>query len=1221
MKKLILASLIACGAYAQGLVTIQSTPPYTAANGALENGSGVISWQNFTTAFGAVVPAGSINFTVASGNFTSPITLYPNVGANPPGTSYTVQYNFSGSPVYTRNWYVPASSTPVAVVSVEFPPSGLVGATAIVSPAQLTQAGATPNQPMCWNGAMWGPGTCGSGGSGPGGAANSIQINSGSGSLAGLASLGTTTTLLHGNVAGPPTFGQVVTGDIASGAVTLTSQVNGVLPVANGGTGTSTSFTLGSVIFAGAGGAFQQDNANFFWNQTAHTLGIGPSTAAFTSSVSGSEIISNNGGVYFLNSSANALLRALTVDSSANSNIRVGSTALPSTTNLLLDVNVGTAVSIFGVTGDVVICPSADANYRLDVQCSGTAGTAHFVGGAGATSVVIQETATQGTTTPLQIQNSSGVAVGLIDYLGEFIGPQHISQNSGNIGSSLNGAVSFGLSFSRFKGINWSSTDLWFGTTDTSFSKVSPGVLGIGTTAVQGDFSGSLILTGLTIAGISGSTQCLQVNAGGLVSGTGAVCGGGGGGGGTVTNTLGPLTAGHLVVGNGGSDEAVLASLGTATTLLHGNVGGNPTFSAVVLTTDVSGILPFANGGLGTNTTFSNHTFYGNNTGAPAAPVATQLTVADLAAGTAGARFTFPGGDLFIGGVNAQTGSSYTFVAADENKLVTFNNSGATAVTLAVATTAGFTAGAEFHMFNIGAGTVTITPTTSTINGASTLVLNQSQGALIVSDGTNYSAWPSAAPTGSGTVTNIATTSPITGGAITTTGTIACPTCVTSAAALTANQLVIGAGSQGSATLGSLGTTTTVYHGNAGGAGTFGAVVLTTDVSGVLPAANLPTGSGAAKGILQGDASTLTVSAGVISCTTALTSQLGCVKPDGTTITIAAGVISSISGSVTAINQLTDAVCVRSSGTLATCSFPSGGTVFADSNYTQVFSSNWTITITTGAAVGTSFYLYWSPASPSTISVNTSAANFNGIACNAGCSLVNTGATTFPPDAKPISILTAGNTTANQWDAFNNCLPTNATGCIDQRGLLSISTTLPGTNLTSSVDAVGRKTLSVDPTSSLTWTGQSSFFNALSTSPIQGVGTAPATCNIGQYYFNTTNTNTYSCTSANTWSLVGGGGGGTTTIAAGTATLSIAALASGACVTTTVAASGVAATDSIIWNPNASIKAVTGYAPSAGGGLSIAAYANSGNVLFDQCNWASGSITPGAVVLNWRIVR
>src|SRR5882672_173478 len=58
-----------------------------------------------------------------------------------------------------------------------------------------------------------------------------------------------------------------------------------------------------------------------------------------------------------------------------------------------------------------------------------------------------------------------------------------------------------------------------------------------------------------------------------------------------------------------------------------------------------------------------------------------------------------------------------------------------------------------------------------------------------------------------------------------TTGNLTCPTCTTSAASLTANQLVIGSGSQGEQSLGALGTTTTVLHGNAGGAPTFGSVV------------------------------------------------------------------------------------------------------------------------------------------------------------------------------------------------------------------------------------------------------------------------------------------------------------------------------------------------------------------------------------------------------------
>jgi hypothetical protein len=101
-----------------------------------------------------------------------------------------------------------------------------------------------------------------------------------------------------------------------------------------------------------------------------------------------------------------------------------------------------------------------------------------------------------------------------------------------------------------------------------------------------------------------------------------------------------------------------------------------------------------------------------------------------------------------------------------------------------------------------------------------------------------------AAAVGTGTVTSVATTSPITGGTITTTGTIACATCTTAAAALTSNNILLGGGGQAMAALGSLGSTTTVLHGNGAGAPSFAAVGLTTDVTGALPIAN--GGSGAA---------------------------------------------------------------------------------------------------------------------------------------------------------------------------------------------------------------------------------------------------------------------------------------------------------------------------------------------------------------------------------------
>lgn len=88
--------------------------------------------------------------------------------------------------------------------------------------------------------------------------------------------------------------------------------------------------------------------------------------------------------------------------------------------------------------------------------------------------------------------------------------------------------------------------------------------------------------------------------------------------------------------------------------------------------------------------------------------------------------------------VNTQTGTTYTFQVGDYGNVVTFSNGASIAVTLpqAVSTFAVWNVFAK----NLGAGVVTITPTTSTINGAATLTLGTGQSAFIVSDGTNYQA-------------------------------------------------------------------------------------------------------------------------------------------------------------------------------------------------------------------------------------------------------------------------------------------------------------------------------------------------------------------------------------------------------------------------------------------------------------------------------------------------
>jgi hypothetical protein len=91
-----------------------------------------------------------------------------------------------------------------------------------------------------------------------------------------------------------------------------------------------------------------------------------------------------------------------------------------------------------------------------------------------------------------------------------------------------------------------------------------------------------------------------------------------------------------------------------------------------------------------------------------------------------------------IFGINSQTGTTYTILATDIGKLVALNNGSAIAVTLPQAGTPGFESNKQFCLTVIGAGTATVTPTTSTINTAANKAYAQGVRACIVSDGTNY---------------------------------------------------------------------------------------------------------------------------------------------------------------------------------------------------------------------------------------------------------------------------------------------------------------------------------------------------------------------------------------------------------------------------------------------------------------------------------------------------
>lgn len=90
----------------------------------------------------------------------------------------------------------------------------------------------------------------------------------------------------------------------------------------------------------------------------------------------------------------------------------------------------------------------------------------------------------------------------------------------------------------------------------------------------------------------------------------------------------------------------------------------------------------------------------------------------------------------------------------------------------------------------------------------------------------------------------------------------------------------------------------------------------------------------------------------------------------------------------------------------------------------------------------------------------------------------------------------------------------------------------------------------------------------------------------------------------------------------GTSALGTSAISSATCATVvTTSATGTATTDVINWGFNDDPTAVTGYVPLTSGMLTIIAYPTANNVNYKVCNNTAGSITPGAITLNWVVIR
>lgn len=369
-----------------------------------------------------------------------------------------------------------------------------------------------------------------------------------------------------------------------------------------------------------------------------------------------------------------------------------------------------------------------------------------------------------------------------------------------------------------------------------------------------------------------------------------------------------------------------------------------------------------------------------------------------------------------------------------------------------------------------------------------------------------------------------------------------------------------------------------VNVGSAGAFVTFNGALGTPSSGTLTNATGLPIAgtTGWGTGVAAALANPINATSGFATYVLGSSSAFGLVKVDGSTITASGGVISAVSGSGTVTSVATSCGAtggtITTSGTIkaaVTASSQTGANyAFQDSDCGKLINlSNASAQAPTLAAAGSGGLLF-------------SAGGFVQV-CNQGA-----GVQTLTPTTSTI-----GGAATYPLGAGSAKSPTCIAIVSDGTNYQVVPDALVGT-VTGALKASTGGVISQAACADLSNAGA-----LCSTTPGTGVATAAA---------------------AN----LSAAGGLTSTIASGTSALGTGAISSATCATVvTTTATNTATTDAILWGFNGDPTAVTGYVPLVAGMLTIIAYPSSGNVNFKVCNNTSGSVTPGAITLNWRVVR
>lgn len=526
--------------------------------------------QRWQAVDGFIVTTSAITVTVNSSVFS--VSLEPNDAGTPNPTYYTANYQLTGEPRSADVWFVPTSGSPVTLATVErfvaptpTPIGYITNLNGLTNPVQvfartndtnvtlaISSVPSTHTFTLGWQGTL----AVARGGTGT--AAPSLVGGTGV-TISGSWPNQTVTATGSGGIS-------QLTGDVTAGpgsgsqaATVVATHLASALPVAQGGSGTGTAFTSCSVVFAGAAGVYSQDNANLCYDSSNKRLGIGTSSPGvilhvFTPAGTASEVIDAHDG----SSQSN-----LTFEIAGAQKMQIGTQ--PDGTGFIYDVThsrdvfdliTSGQVDLMPLGGNLAIGGVAPTNYRVDLQSSGSAGTARVYDqttSTGQTYVQIRGGAGQGGVDLTDWFTNASVLVAAVDELG-------ISTFSSGV-KKIEIANAFGL-LSSDSCWNWkSSVNVGAGSADLGLCRNAAGILEINNSS-PGTYR-DLILRNITING-----TC-----------TGSGCGGGSG---TVT-VVGSGTLTSTACVTGGGTQTLQTPSANCTVDSSGNVSVN------TLTTTASG--------------------------------------------------------------------------------------------------------------------------------------------------------------------------------------------------------------------------------------------------------------------------------------------------------------------------------------------------------------------------------------------------------------------------------------------------------------------------------------------------------------------------------------------------------------------------------------------------------------------------------------------------------